>query len=207
MIKLSILIGTIKERKDKFTKLHEELSRQKTYIDTFHTKLDNIEIVVNADNKFLDGGPSIGEKRQALLNSSHGEYICFLDDDETISPDYVETLLRLCKQGQDICTFRAFMKLETFWGIIDMRLAYKVNDQATPEHTMRRPPWHICPVKREYAILYQFNNKNNAEDFEWIEQVLTHCTTESHTERILFQYNHGPGSEADKITNYELLTK
>lgn len=201
-MKLSILIGTIKERNERFTVLHNELIRQKTYVESFHPSLGTIEIVVNGDTRYLDGGPSIGEKRQALLNAAHGEYICFLDDDESISPDYVETLLRLCGYGQDVCTFRALLKLETYWGLVDMRLAYKLNDQSTPEHTMRRPPWHICPVKRKYAILHKFTDKNNAEDFEWFERVLAQCTTDAHTERILFQYNHGIGSEADKIENY-----
>lgn len=161
--------------------------------------LGEVEIIINSDQKFLDGGPSIGAKRQALLSNAKGDYVAYLDDDEDIAPNYVESLLRLCKQDQDVCTFRAMMKLETFWGIVDMRLSYKVNDQATPEHTMRRPPWHTCPVRREYAKLYRFNDKNNAEDFEWFEKVLSHCTTEAHTDKILFQYNHGQNSEADKI--------
>jgi len=83
-----------------------------------------------------------------------------------------------------------------------MRLAYKVNDQFTPEHTVRRPPWHMCPVRSEFAKLHEFEDISNAEDSRWFEQVLTRCTTESHTDKILFQYNHGNHSEADKITNH-----
>lgn len=108
----------------------------------------------------------------------------------------------MCNYGQDVVTFQALAKLQTAWGIINMKLAYKVNDQFTPEHTIRRPPWHICPVRSEFAKLYEFEDINNAEDFKWFEKVLTHCTTEAHTDKILFQYNHGTHSEADKITNH-----
>ena len=81
-------------------------------------------------------------------------------------------------------------------------MVYRVNDQFTPNYTVRRPAWHICPVRSEFAKLYEFKDINNAEDYEWIEKVTAHCTTEAHTDRIIFQYNHGKHSEADKIENH-----
>lgn len=201
MILLSILIPTIPERSDKFTVLYNELMRQKTAFDTFHSSIGELEIVVNAGVKFLDGGLSIGKKREALVQEAKGEYLCFLDDDESISPNYVETLMRLCHKGADICTFKAIVKMETFWSILDMRLVYTLNDQMSPDYTVRRPPWHVCPMKSKYAKLFQFKDINAAEDFEWMEKVLQRCTTESHTDKVIFQYNHKSESESDKILN------
>lgn len=196
---LSILIPSIPERKDKLLKLKDELKRQEIMmgdLDFF------FETITNDSEPFLKGGLSIGKKRQSLVEAANGKYLCFLDDDESIAPNYLETLLRMCNYGQDVVTFQALAKLQTAWGIINMKLAYKINDQFTPEHTIRRPPWHICPVRSEFAKLYEFEDINNAEDFKWFEKVLTHCTTEAHTDKILFQYNHGTHSEADKITNH-----
>lgn len=196
---LSVLIPTIPDRVDRFTLLYNDVMAQVAMIKSIHPTLGDVEVLVNSDPRFLDGGPSIGEKRHELVQRAQGKYLCFLDDDDTISPNYIESLLRLCSMGQSICTFRVIVKMESFWASLDMRLSYKVNDQLTPEYEVRRPPWHICPVRTKYAQLYAFNHKNNAEDFEWMEKVLTHCTTEAHTDKVLFQYNHGPHSEADKI--------
>lgn len=199
MIILSVLMCTTPERNQMFSKLFTELHRQLEYLQAFHESLGKVEILVDDSIRFLDGGLSVGKKREALLKRAEGKYICYLDSDESISPDYLETLVRLCRQDQDVCTFRAMVKLDNFWALVDMRLAYKMNDQITPEHTVRRPPWHICAIKSEHAKRHHFADINNAEDFDWMNRVLSHCTTEAHTDRIIFQYNHGKHSEVDLI--------
>lgn len=182
-----------------FSKLFSELHSQLTYIKTTHPSLPEVQIVFDNSIRFLDGGLSIGKKRESLLKRAIGEYVCYLDSDEDIAPNYIESLIRLCLSGADVCTFKAMVKLESYWAVVDMSLNYKLNDQLTPEYTVRRPPWPICPVKRKFAKLYDFADKNNAEDFEWMEKVLSHCTTEMHTNKILFCYQHGKHSEADQI--------
>lgn len=199
MTMLSVLMPTTPERASMFLPLFNELHRQIEYCATFHPSLGSVEVLVDPDKRFLDGGPSIGQKRESLKNRATGRYLCYLDSDEGIAPNYVESILRLCNQGADICTFRAFVSLKSFWALVDMRLAYKVNDQITPDYTVRRPGWHMCPVKSVFAKLHSFNDKNNAEDFEWMEKVLGQCTTEAHTDKILFMYRHGDHSEADQI--------
>lgn len=198
---LTVLIATIPDRFDIFSKLSDELFRQKTYLQTTHPSLGEVQILVDGSKKYLDGGLSIGAKRQSLLERAHGDYVCFLDDDESIAPNYLETLVRLCHKRQDVCTFRNLSKMANFWTVIDMGLHYP-NDQASPMFMTRRKPWHICPVKREFARLYRFEDVNYGEDFGWMEKVLTHCTTEAKTDAIIHVYNHGTHSEADKITNH-----
>lgn len=204
MIILSILIPTIPERVDRFTSLFNELHRQLEYMQTFHSSLGRIEILVEHSKKYLDGGPSIGEKREELVRRAEGKYLCFCDDDETVSPNYLETLVRACQLDVDIVTFRSMVKLKDYWALIDMRLSFTHNEQATPDHTVRRPPWHMCPVRSVYAKVPNWKYVNDAEDFDWMERVLKMCQTEHHTDRILFQYNHGDHSESDKITQHEL---
>lgn len=199
---LSILIPSIPKRKYKLDALLIELTEQIEALKQ-HEMLGIVEVIFDDSKSFLEGGLSIGKKRQSLVKLANGKYLCFLDDDESIAPNYVESLLRLCNFDLDICTFRAISKLEASWGLVDMRLAYKFNDQFSPEFTIRRMPFHICPVRSKFAKLYEFEDISNAEDSKWIEQVLQHCTTEAHTDKILFQYNHNSqNSEADKIENY-----
>ena len=198
---LSILIPSIPSRKDKLLRLQTELYKQAFALHATFPGHGYIEVLVDDSKPFLDGGLSIGKKRESLVQKAQGRYVLFLDDDDTISPDYVKTLLELCSKGMHACTFRALFKLQDYWGLVNMSIENKENEQATPDRMIQRPPWHICPVWTEFARIHPFNDSNNAEDYEWMEKVLSHCQTEAHSDRIIFQYNHGPGSEADKIEN------
>lgn len=203
---LSILIPTIPERGDMFTKLFNEIHRQLEYMKTFHPSLGDIEILVDSSKRFLDGGLSIGKKREALVKSASGKYLCFLDDDESIAPNYLETLVRLCNRDADVVTFRNISKMSNYWMVVDMSIKYN-NDEASPEYMVRRSPWHVCPVVSVFAKMHKFNDINYGEDWLWMQQVLSHCETEAHTDAIIHQYNHGDHSESDKITQHELQSE
>lgn len=201
----SILIPTLPERSELFTRLFNELYRQIAYMTTFHPTLGEIEIVVDDSKRFLDGGLSIGKKREALVQRAEGLYCWFLDDDESIAPNYLETLVRLCNQNKDVCTYRAIGKFDSYWTVYDMSLK-NVNEQSVPDKIVLRSAWHQCPVRTKYAKLYSFPDTSYGEDFEWMQKVLIHCETEAHTDAILLQYNHGKHSEADKIIKHEAST-
>jgi hypothetical protein len=200
---LSILIATIPSRVERFTNLHNEINRQAEWINNVHAYPGTIEILTDDSPAFLDGGPSIGSKRGELVKKATGKYLCFLDDDESISPNYLEVLYSLCRQDKDVCTFRNISKLDHFWMIVDMSLNHPENEQGTPHQMIKRKPWHISPVRSLYAKLHPFPDTNYGEDWEWFKLVLAHCETEAHTDAIIHQYNHSrKTSEADKITNY-----
>lgn len=204
MIILSILMCTIPEREEKAVLLFSQAAKQIADLHYDHPTLGRIEINYDNSKSFLKGGLSIGKKREGLVRKAEGKYLCSLDDDEDISPNYVETLVRLCNEDKDVVTFRSFAKTDFYWTVIDMSLENKVNEEATPERIIKRPPWHVCPVKSEYAKLYEFEDINYGEDFNWMEKVLTHCKTEAKTNQILHCYNHSSKhSEADKIMKHE----
>jgi glycosyltransferase involved in cell wall biosynthesis len=203
MIVLSILIPSIPSRYGILSKLATELYRQKLYMQTVHPTLGEIEIVIDGSERFLDGGLSIGKKREKLVNAANGKYLCFLDDDESIAPNYMELLVRMCNENKDVCTFWSIAKLDNYWGLVDMSLAYPDNEELSANRIARRRAWHISPVRSKFAKLHTFDDINYGEDWKWFEQVLKHCETEAHSTAILHQYNHSAQtSEADKITNY-----
>lgn len=204
MTMMSILIATIPERAAMFSTLTDKVYSQAAYCQTVHAGFGAVQVVVDGERKFRDGGPSIGEKRQALMNNSTGKYVAYLDDDEDIAPNYVETLLQLCQQDADVCTFRSFIQLENFWGLVDMRLN-NPNEQMTPDHIVMRSPWHVCAVKSEIAKRYRFDASNYGEDWQWFSQLLPDLKTEAHTDRIIHSYRHGPHSESDKALAFQNL--
>jgi glycosyltransferase involved in cell wall biosynthesis len=200
-LQLSILMPTIPSRSKIFFQLYRSLKEQVEYCKETHRTLGDVQILVDRRREFLKGGPSIGAKRQSLIERAKGNYLCFLDDDENISPKYVETLLRLCLQDKDVCTFRNVSKFDNYWCIVDMGLT-NPQEQAHDIDIVYRKPWHICPVRREFASQYLFTDSNYGEDWVWFEKVLKHCTTEAKSNALLHQYNHSKRtSEADKIVN------
>ena len=197
---LSVLMPTIPERYEMFSRLRlaVELQIKKTY--KIHPVLGMVEIIYDQGKKYKDGGPSIGQKRQALLEKAKGDYVCFLDDDESIAPNYVEELLRLCYENPDIGTFSSISKLDNFWCVVIMSLEHEQNQQVFPGIVLRKP-WHICPVKREIALNAKFPDSNYGEDWVWSEEVLKGCKEEKNTKAILHQYNFNKNvSQADNIT-------
>jgi len=199
-VKLSILIPSIPERRDKLISLTNELYRQILALQTVHPSLGSVELIIDDSKKFTEGGLSIGEKRNALLQRASGEYLCFLDDDDEPTPNYIEQLVRMCHEGNDIVTFRCLVKNDYYWSLIDMSLQNEANEEVNPNQVIKRTPWHVCPVRSSIAKSVNFTPLNHNEDWSWMKCVLDLITTESHTDMILTQYNHSEaGSEADRI--------
>ena len=195
---LSILMPTTPDRADMFSVLYEELVKQIDYCKSVHDSLGEVEVVIDDSKRFLDGGLSIGKKREGLLMNSTGKYACFLDSDDRIAPNYVETLLRLCQSNADVCTFSSFVQMENYWMLVQMSLRHEFNQNASNGIILRRP-WHICPIRTCIAKQHKFDDSNYGEDWDWMERVLRYCNTESNSESILHLYHHGKHSEADKI--------
>ena len=202
---LSILIPSIPDRRNQLTSLLGELYKQVSDLNRNHPTLGSVEILVDDSVKFTDGGLSIGAKRDLLKQRACGKYLCFLDDDDMPTPNYIETLVRLCNEGQSIVTFRTLVKNDHYWAIIDMNLDTLTNTEVSPHGTIARTPWHICPVKSEIAKNEPFAlDKNHNEDWDWMNRVLKNVHSQSHSDMILTQYNHSEkGSEADNIVRPE----
>lgn len=201
---LSILIPTIPERVEKFSSLCYELMYQIDKLKNDHPSIGHAEIIYDHSVPFLEGGPSIGEKCNSLIKRAEGKYLLILHDDDWISPNFVESIVRLCQHNRDICTFRSISKLDNFWMLVDMSLYYQ-NDQPNPKYMIRRKPFPICAVRSEFAKQFKFPDTNYSEDSDWMEKVLTRCSHEAHSEEILHEYRHSKNhSEADKITRHQI---
>lgn len=198
MIILSILCATTPDRSEMFQVLYSELQRQHTYMKTFHPTLGDIEILVDDSKRFLDGGPSIGKKREALVQRAQGKYLCFIDSDDMIPGNYMETIVRACQEDKDVITFRAIARLENYWTIIKMSI-WLPNFDASPEHDVERSPSIVCPVRSVYAKMVDFEDINHGEDYKWMGKVISMCLNESRSNVILYEYRHGQHSESDKI--------
>lgn len=190
---------TIPSRVVQFTELYNELMKQVVFMQTVHPSLGRAEVLVDSRERFLDGGPSIGAKRDSLLQKASGKYLAFLDDDEWIAPNYLETLMRLCYGNPDCVTFRNLTKTDGYWTVIDMSLHHE-DEEASPDRIIKRGLWHVCPIRSSYAKLIPFPDINWGEDAAWIAKVKGYCQTEAKTDAIIHCYQHSSvKSEADRI--------
>lgn len=189
LLVLSIVMITVPERKKQFQKLRAKLKDQINRCAYVHPTLGKVQIVEVQTKKFINGGASIGNKRQIGLQHSKGKYVCWLDDDDDISPDYVETLLRLAHMNDlDVLTFNSFVRFDQYWALVQMNLDFKVDEQMMPGIVHRRP-YHVCAFRRDLLEGLSFPDTNWDEDTGFLSQVLPLCKTQNKTEAILHNYN------------------
>lgn len=202
---LSILIPSIPGRLDKLGLLIAELEKQKKLLNDAHPTLGGIEILYNDSPRFLDGGLSVGKKREHLVKQAQGKYLCFLDDDDKIYPNYLEELVRACNEGPDVVTFKSLFTCDYYATVVSMRLGQD-NDEATPYSDVNRNAWHICPVLSSIAKKHEFKDINDAEDWDWFERLLPELNSEIHVPAILHNYNHSSlNSEVENIKRNEAI--
>ena len=176
-MRLSILIPTLPQRKKIFNILHKNLMAQIDFVHTTHPSLGQVEILFDSSKKFLKGGLSVGAKRDALKCRATGDYLVFVDDDDIVAPNYLESVLRLLESNPDIITFRSLYKSSTYWGIVDMNLNHSENEQMNDNTIVKRKPFHVCPIRTTIAQRHTFPDINNAEDWGWMVKVLSDCKT------------------------------
>lgn len=184
---LSIVMITVPDRRKSFNKLVLELNRQINYCKKVHPTLGRVQLVKVAGERLDKGGFSIGTKRQLGLKRSEGKYVCWLDDDDWISPDYVETILRLAINDADVLVFNNLSRFEGFWCLVQMNLDFIVDEQVKPGIIHRRP-YHVCGFKRSLLENCNFPDANLDEDTGFLAQVWPKLKTQAKTEAILHEY-------------------
>jgi hypothetical protein len=138
---------------------------------------------------------SIGAKRQALVDIARGEYIAFVDDDDDISPDYVERLLKATKTGADVITFRQ----RAIYNGMESEVHFGINNQDGPFNPggiTLRAPWHVCAWKRERVQGCLFSESNYGEDLAWCLQARRRARTAHHIDAVLHTYRHDAATTA-----------
>lgn len=179
---LSILIPTLRSRADKYNAINEKLLNQlhqlKKYAGAIYTITD-------------DGEQAIGHKRNELLKMAKGKFIVFVDDDDDISDDYVELIVKAIEENPDIdCigiqgTITFDGKNERQWYISkDYGRWYEENN------VYYRTPNHISPVKRELALQIMFPEINFGEDSDYSHRLLPLLKSEVKIEKNIYLYKY-----------------
>lgn len=174
-IKLSILICSLVERRSLFlNRLLEKLEPQIVG--------KNVELLVISDN----AKRSIGQKRNDAIKMANGEYICFIDDDDLISDDYVDSILNeIIDWSPDVVVFDALI---TFDDQRPKLVKYgREFDYCERDEAFYRNPNHLM-VHRKYNIIEFFKDIKTGEDDEWASRMLSRIVTQSRIKKVLYYY-------------------
>lgn len=175
--KLSILIPSLNERQDKLVHLKEELDRQ--------IGKRNVQVLSVSDNRQM----SIGQKRNMLLTQSTGEYVSFVDDDDTVSIDYIDKTLNALIKNPDCSSLTGQVVFSDGYSrpfIHSLRYDRWIDDHKGKVYY--RPPNHLNAVRRSIAVAVGFPSINSGEDRVFSMGIRQHLKTEEWIDGIIYNY-------------------
>jgi len=170
-IKLSILIPTLPNRLELFyLPLIKILLKQ---IEPYK----NIELISLFDNKKR----TIGRKRQNMIDIIQGEYVCFIDDDDRISEDYIKLIMDTLDNNPNTdCV--------VFWSCINQpNMEDKIVKFGFEERN--NLPCHVHVWKSSIVKKYEYKNINHGEDSDWINRSKNDIQHLSKIDKILYYYD------------------
>lgn len=151
-----------------------------------------VEILTLIDNKKR----SVGLKRDALVQTARGEYLAFVDDDDEISEDYVDSILLAIDNGNnaDVIVFKQIAQINDGNEFeVDFSIEH-INEDAEQFDgiwkNIKRQPFHVCVWKTEIAQKYRFPDASYGEDWHWCKRVLKDIKTEYRINKKLHFYRY-----------------
>ena len=177
MHKLSILIPSLEERKPKLEQLKAELANQ--------IGKRNVEVLSLSDNRQM----SIGQKRNMLLTQSTGEYVAFVDDDDMVSPDYIEKVLNALTKNPDCSSLTGEIVFSDGYSrpfIHSLRYTQWIDDHEGKVYY--RPPNHLNAVRRAIAVQVGFPPWYSGEDRSFSMGIRHYLKKEEWIEGVIYNY-------------------
>ncbi len=154
----TIAILTIPERKTEFTRIMGILRHQ----------------IIDQDIEVLVAGQDWGipEKRQWCLDNAEGEYFNFIDDDDLIAHDYVDSIYPLL-DGVDYVGFKQQYYFNGRKGFIAHH-SLEYQQDFGDDTGYHRGVSHLNPIRTEIARQGSFVEgfgEELCEDYRWAQQV------------------------------------
>lgn len=185
MIRLSILVCSLPNRKDFLKRLHDNLHAQ---IHFDHHEYRGYGYRAWSEGEAIDlfvddrPNPTIGEKRNHLLELavSHQKtpgYVAFIDDDDDVETNYIYHLTCGMLNNVDCCSLRGIItddgKDPRLFEHSIIHKAYETVSDPGGYGAVKylRYPNHLNTIRTSIASQFKFPDKNHGEDTDWATQV------------------------------------
>lgn len=182
-IKLSVLVCTLPSRLNQLPGLIKNLNKQ--------AEGKPVEILYLGDNGLMD----VGVKRNIMVNMAQGDYVVHVDDDDRVTPDYIDYILA----GIGDCTVDSvvFDVEITINGKDPKRVKYgRELVNCKQPYGYDRMTNHIMCVKKSIAVENPFMETGRAKDGKWGRVMAKVLKSEARIDKILYYYDfYGNKSE------------
>lgn len=184
---LSVLIATLGQRGALLARLLDGLMPQVDKQD------GRVRVIAYWDN----GESHIADKRQALVEATTTDYLCFVDDDDTVTGDYVEEILRALESWPDYVGLWMMVHKD---GEPHRRAELSLKHRGWfdgPEYYCRDIT-HENPIRTSIAKSVDFRDKpaHEPEDTPWAAKLRGRLKTEAFIDKVLYHYWWIPGQSA-----------
>jgi glycosyltransferase involved in cell wall biosynthesis len=121
----------------------------------------------------------VGAKRTALLNMAQGQYIVWIDDDDSVSDDYVSELTAAidANPGVDTITF-------------DITFAVDGTDKNVISRHTKFPTSHLFAWRTSLAKIHLFPDINVGEDARWCLAIYSQVKTKARINKAIYHYKY-----------------
>jgi glycosyltransferase involved in cell wall biosynthesis len=204
---LSILICTIHQRKEQLHLLLTELEKQS--IENGYKINSDLEIFIRDDwHENFNGLATInvGQKRDLLLKGSKGKIVCFIDDDDWISPNYLKLIIEAIKSNPNIDCIGFLQdylvdgKEQIGGSKVCISLKYNQWDLNVDGYLAVRTPNHLTPIKRQICIdAGGYKNLEKAEDLDFSNRVYPFLKNEYFINETMYYYRKKTENEHQKF--------
>lgn len=162
---------------------------------------------------------SIGTKRTRLFSAASGEYTCIIDDDDDVVDDFVPTLRNVITRYNTvdvICYNQTAMFGGKQWTIktsLEHNKEYPfdqfVSDANGNPTDCKRPPWHWCAWKTEFARKIPFGDSNWHEDAMFVIQAAKLAKTQFVLNKTMCTYTesnpgHNPNIDMRTLSHVQM---
>ena len=183
-MRLSILICSLPNRLKKFNVIQDITKQANEYND--------VEVLYLGDNKIM----STGDKRNALINMSSGDYISFVDDDDKVSKDYVKLIREATKEGKHAISFNGYYFCnDALVGAVDYSVSNKKDHNKKVKNNRMifyRIPNHICAISKALVKSVMFKSISIGEDSDFAKRIKPLIKTETKIEEYIYYYYDVP---------------
>lgn len=183
-MKLSILIPTLSSRSEQCLTLVDKLLDQ--------VERGNYIGLVEVVTLYDSGEKPTGQKRNELIQMAKGDYVCFVDDDDEVSANYIDLIMEGIAHEPDCCSLKGVYTVdgnnpEVFEHSLKYN-AWRTNDTGVPKY--ERYPNHLNVVKKSIANQVKFPEIVFGEDKAWSDEVhsLGLIKDEYYIDNVLYHY-------------------